>query len=75
MELEDAEDEIYCVNVLREDEEDEADAPKTGSVTEMERELAETEATIDSSIRRRAKRAGVEVPTPEDMIMSEAERD
>ncbi len=34
MELEDAEDEIYFVNVLREDEEDEADAPKTGSVTE-----------------------------------------
>jgi hypothetical protein len=41
----------------------------------MEREIAETETAVDASIRRRAKRAGVEVEVPEGVRMSDAERD
>jgi hypothetical protein len=64
MDLEDAGDEVYFVNVLLRCEEDEvsseagADLAKTDFDEEMERELAEAKAAVDSNIRRRAKKAG-----------------
>jgi hypothetical protein len=81
MDLKDAGDEVYFVNVLPGGEEDEAgieagaDPAKAESDKEMEKELVRAEAAMDLNIRRRAKKAGVEVLTPEDVMMSKAERD
>jgi hypothetical protein len=81
MDLEDAGDEIYFVNVLLGGDKDEmgskagADLTKTESDEEMERELDEAEVAVDLNIRRQAKKACVEVLAPEDVVMSEAEQD
>jgi hypothetical protein len=69
MDLEDAGDEVYFVNVRLRGEEDKAgieagaDPAKAESDKEMERELVRAEAAVDLNIHKRAKKAGVEVLT------------
>jgi hypothetical protein len=65
MDMEEAEDEVYFVNVLREEE--------PNSKDEMQRELEETKAAVDASTLRRARKTGVNVVRPEGKQMNEAE--
>jgi hypothetical protein len=67
MNLEEAEGEVFFLNVLHGKEPD--------SDEETEREIKKTEAAVDACILRRAKRAGVSVAGPEGRHMSKAERD
>ncbi len=82
MELEDAQDENYFVNFLLEDEENKADPPPPRQTPSRRwkgswQKLSSHRFTyhIDSNIHSRVKGAGVEVPSPKDVTMSEAERD
>jgi hypothetical protein len=65
MDLEEAEEEIYFVNVLHE--------VGPNSDDEVKREPEETKEAVDACICRRAKRAGVKVVEPQGACMSEAE--
>jgi hypothetical protein len=67
MDMEEAEDEVYFVNVLHEEE--------PNSDDKMQRELEETKAAVDVSILRRARRVGVNVERSKVTRMSEAECD
>lgn len=67
MDMEEAEREVFFVNVLY--------GTGLDSDEELEREIEKTEADMDACILRRAKRAGVIVAEPEGRHMSKEERD
>jgi hypothetical protein len=67
MDMEKAEEEVFFVNVLQEAGSD--------SDAELEKEIEKTEAAVDNCIRRRARRAGLSIASPEGERMSEAKRD
>jgi hypothetical protein len=67
MDMDEGGDKVYFVNVLLKD--------KVDSDEEMEREIEETEAAVEASISRRAKRAGVELTVTKEGRMSEANRE
>ncbi len=68
MDMEDARNEVYFVNILLGGKEN-----KTESDEEMEREKAEAKVAVDASVRRGTNREGARASMPEGARMSDEE--
>jgi hypothetical protein len=68
------EEEVMFVNMVRQEEE-ELEEETTASDEEMQEEIKRAQAAVDECYCRQAERAGIEVKTPKDRLLTEEELD